>query len=400
MPVSPASQTLPDLTGTFADEGYLQLVHLLGSGGYAKVYRALDTTSSSDDPVFYAVKCMGNGAPGSSDVAILENEFCLHKDVSHHPGVVSFHRIFAGGKDGEFVFMVLGLAAGDMLHSIVLDAVEQCHTEGVFHRDLKPQNFLCNSARIDIRLADFGMATREDESQIFRCGTLAFMSPGSSASCASLPPMLTSILHIMRGLHAPAPTIPWPVAEPSTWQFAAYRADEDNYLADAFHLTPAARDLFRWCFAVDPATRPTIPQMRAAVLNIERYSFAHMLPAKSTPAPAPDPQMLSLSALRNSSMFTPALVSGLPTPSASNSSASSAGPYTPPPIAHPAILDGANVGFAAVHPPPLVPTKLYAPMTILAHLPPIKMAPGYRFLDRNKRDTATRQCFADKLRRV
>ncbi|KAJ7697819.1 kinase-like domain-containing protein, partial [Mycena rosella] len=289
------SQTLPDLTGTFVDEGYLQLVLLLGCGGYAKVYKALDTTSSSDDPVFYAAKCMRNGAPGSTDVAVLTNEFSMHKDVSYHPGVVSFHRIFTGGEDGELVFMVLDLAAGDMLHSVVqrhlyvdrpalvadaflevLDAVEQCHAEGVFHRDLKPQNFLCNSAGTGIRLADLGMATREEESQIFRCGTLAFMSPECADSMPServsyspREPDLWALGVILFTLVTS--TIPWPVAEPSTWQFAAYRADEDNYLADAFHLTPAARDLFRWCFAANPATRPTIPQMRAAVLNIERY---------------------------------------------------------------------------------------------------------------------------------
>ncbi|KAJ7670322.1 hypothetical protein B0H17DRAFT_1335626 [Mycena rosella] len=171
-------------------------------------------------------------------------------------------------------------------------------------------------------------------------------------------------------------TIPWPVAEPSTWHFAAYRADEDNYLADAFHPRRS---------------------MRAAVLNIERYSLAHMLPTKSA---APDPHISRLSALCHSSLSTPALVVGLPTPSAPCSSASSAGPFAPPRSAHPAILDVTNIGFAAVHPPPLVPTKLYAPMTILGDPPPIKMAPEYRFLDRNKRDIATRRRFADKLSRV
>ncbi|KAJ6524869.1 kinase-like domain-containing protein [Mycena vulgaris] len=176
-----ASTTLPDLTGTFFDEGYLQLVELIGCG-YAKVYKALDTTSSSDDPAYYAIKCMRNGAPGSRDVSILPSELRVHRDVSHEPGVVSFHHVFTGDEDGEFVFMVLDLTAGDMLHSIVkrhlyadrpalitgtfmqvLAAVEQCHDNGVLHRDLKPQNFLCDAARTGIRLADFGMATREDE---------------------------------------------------------------------------------------------------------------------------------------------------------------------------------------------------------------------------------------------
>lgn len=196
MPPSPASSGLPDFTGAFVDEGYLQLVQLLGCGGFAKVYKALDTTSSSDNPIYYAVKCMRNGAPGSIDVVVLSNEFAMHRSVAHLPGVISFHRVFTDGNDGEFVFAVLDLATGDMFDTLVkrqvhvdvkntfielLDAVEQCHALGVFHRDLKPGNLLCNPTGTGIQLADFGMATREEESYVFRCGTLAYMSPGSSS---------------------------------------------------------------------------------------------------------------------------------------------------------------------------------------------------------------------------
>lgn len=66
----PASHMLPDLTGAFVDEGYLQLVQLLGYGGFAKVYKALDTTSPEDTPIYYAVKCMRSDVPGSRYVHI------------------------------------------------------------------------------------------------------------------------------------------------------------------------------------------------------------------------------------------------------------------------------------------------------------------------------------------
>ncbi|KAJ7463719.1 kinase-like domain-containing protein [Mycena latifolia] len=436
MPPSPASQSLPDLTGAFVDEGYLQLVELLGCGGYAKVYKALDTTSSSDDPVFYAVKCMRNGAPGSTDVAILKNEFRNHRDVSHQPGVVTFHHIFTDGADGEFVFMVLDLHDGDMLRSLaqrhlyvdrpalvkdaffeVLDAVEQCHSEGVFHRDLKPQNLLCNSAGTGIRLADFGMATKEDESQVFRCGTLAFMSPECADSTphtrVSYSPRQSDLWAVGVILFSLVTSkTPWRVAEPSDTAFGTFRADEDGFLA-GYHLTPPTRALFRGCFAAEPAARPSIPQMREAVRSIECFSLAHMLPASPPPPPvSAHPSMLNLSALCHSSLFTPPLLSGLPAPAPSTlySSASSAGPCTLPLSAHPPILDAANVGFAAVHPPPLVPTKLYAPTTayatdatgsiVMILRAPLKKVPEYRFLDRKKQNISTRQRFADKLRRV
>ncbi|KAJ6524889.1 kinase-like domain-containing protein [Mycena vulgaris] len=419
--MSPASTTLPDLTGAFVDEGYLQLVELLGCGGYAKVYKALDATSSSNDPAYYAVKCIRNGAPGSRDVSILQNEFRMHRDVSHEPGVVSFHHVFTGGEDGEFVFMVLDLAAGDMLHSIVkrplyvdrpaliteafmqvLAAVEQCHENGVLHRDLKPQNFLCDSAGTGIRLADFGMATREDESQIFKCGTPAFMSPGSFPSCAdSTPPNRVSYSPRESDLWAlgvilfslVTSTLPWAVADLSDPKYVAFRTDEDNYLVSMFHLTVAANDLFRWCFAADAVYRPTLAHLRAAVLNIERFSLAEMLPcapAAALPPPAAE-YVPKLSELFSSRLFTPALLSGLPKPAGpSSSSASSAGPGTPslftgsapPSTAIADLLDAANAGLAML-PPPLVPPKLHtyrsAPSSSAGSIvfvlpPPVKMA--------------------------
>jgi hypothetical protein len=75
--MSPPSHLLPDLTGAFVDEGYLQLVQLLGYGRFAKVYKALGTTSSSDDPVYYAVKCMQNGIAGYEATEGLSVNGCI-----------------------------------------------------------------------------------------------------------------------------------------------------------------------------------------------------------------------------------------------------------------------------------------------------------------------------------
>jgi hypothetical protein len=75
--MSPPSHLLPDLTGAFVDEGYLQLVQLLGCGRFAKVYKALGTTSSSDDPVYYAVKCMQNGIAGYEATEGLSVNGCI-----------------------------------------------------------------------------------------------------------------------------------------------------------------------------------------------------------------------------------------------------------------------------------------------------------------------------------
>ncbi|KAJ7769337.1 kinase-like domain-containing protein, partial [Mycena metata] len=190
------SQTLPDLTGEFIDDGCLQLLCLLGSGAYGKVYKALDTTSHPDDLEYYAVKCMHRFEPGSRDAQIQENELMVHTMISDHPRIITLHRQFC---TDEFVFVVLELSAGgDFFSAMVdrscfhanpprvkqamnelLDAVEFLHRNSVYHRDIKPENILCNAAGTDIRLADFGLATQVAVSTQFGCGSRNYMSPES-----------------------------------------------------------------------------------------------------------------------------------------------------------------------------------------------------------------------------
>ncbi|KAJ7218375.1 kinase-like domain-containing protein, partial [Mycena pura] len=286
-----SSSDLPDLTGAFVDEGFLQLVELLNCGSFAKVYKALDTTSPLDDPAFYAVKCMRNAPYDSDRWYDLQNEFSLHDAVSDLPGVVSFRRTFT---DGELVFMVLDLVPHTMLHCIVsravyvdrpmlakdaffelLDVVDQCHRNGVYHCDIKPANILCNADGLGIRLADFGMATREEHLRDFGCGTEPYMAPecvsrsrGShSARAVDLWALAMTLFNLVTG------TVPWSVAALSDPRYAAFRADPDAYLRDTYHLSPAASDLFRWCFDADPAARPSVEQTRAAVLDIDQFSL-------------------------------------------------------------------------------------------------------------------------------
>ncbi|KAJ6605965.1 kinase-like domain-containing protein [Mycena sp. CBHHK59/15] len=291
------AHTLPDLTGAFVDEGYLQLVQLLGCGSNAKVYKALDTTSPCDDPAYYAVKCMKNCPPGSRQTGIYENEFKLHDVVSDHPGVITFHRTFA---DADFVYVVLDLSAGgDMLEAIVkrqvyvgrpalikeafiqlLDTVAYCHQNGVYHRDLKPQNILCNSAGTDIRLADLDSRRRGKNQKI---------SDAVNVCREGLRILLYARFNIW-GLavvlvNLTCGTLAWPVAEMSDTKYAAFRA-EDDFLLQSLYVTPEANDLFRWCFSADPEQRPTLTQLRAAVLEIEYFTLAD-LPCYPPSLPVP-----------------------------------------------------------------------------------------------------------------
>ena len=185
-------------------EGKLQLTEILGTGAYGVVYSAVDIKTG----VRYAVKCLSKfNADGSPlerrQVAYQQREIRLHYRASAHPNVVSMLKIV---DDTDCIYVILEYCPeGDLFLNItergqyvgkddlskkvflqILDAVEHCHNLGIYHRDLKPENILVTDRGDTVKLADFGLATSDDRSEDYGCGSTFYMSPGIFAS--SLPP--------------------------------------------------------------------------------------------------------------------------------------------------------------------------------------------------------------------
>lgn len=189
-PVAPEERLGRFITGS------LQLTGIAGTGAYGVVYSAVDSKTG----VRYAVKCLSkfnaDGTPlDRRQVAFQTREIRLHYLASTHANVVTIHKII---DYPDAIYVVLEYCPeGDLFFNItergqyvgkdelarrvflqILDAVEHCHSLGIYHRDLKPENILVSDLGETVKLADFGLATSADRSEDYGCGSTFYMSPG------------------------------------------------------------------------------------------------------------------------------------------------------------------------------------------------------------------------------
>lgn len=176
--------------------GSLRLDGILGTGAYGVVYSAIDIYTN----VRYAVKTLSkfnaDGTPlDQRQMAFQTREIRLHWEASAHRNVVSMLKIIDGS---DCIFVILEYCPeGDLFYNItecgqyvgkddlakriflqILDAVEFCHSRGIYHRDLKPENVLVKDQGETVKLADFGLATSSERSDDYGCGSTFYMSPG------------------------------------------------------------------------------------------------------------------------------------------------------------------------------------------------------------------------------
>ncbi|KAF7333285.1 Protein serine threonine kinase [Mycena sanguinolenta] len=319
----------PDFTDCLVDEGRLLLTHVLGSGNYGVVYKALDTSSSPDAPIHYAVKCLGPVRPNSTQGSRHEErEIKLHTLCSAHPHIATLHRRFC---HAGFLFIVLELSAGGHLFDAIdtgvfqnndtlvrdvflqlIDAVRYCHDRGVYHRDLKPENILCAADASDIRIADFGLATDCDPPSATAGGSVSYMSPESltlGRESETYEPRQSDIwalciilLNMMSGLY------PWRRAIDADAGFDAFLTD-GGYLRGLFPISDPLNDLLERCFRPVPNVRPTLLQLRTEIAAME-HLFANREEQQETRPDLPSPHLLLRASICVHSAFVPVQLIG------------------------------------------------------------------------------------------
>jgi serine/threonine protein kinase len=179
--------------------GRLQLTGILGVGAYGVVYTAVDIQTN----IPYAVKALNKVGLEPRQRKFQQREIQLHHQASAHPNVVSLVKIM-DAPDCTYV-VIEYCPEGDLFSNIteqgkyvgndamakraflqVLDAVEYCHSIGIYHRDLKPENVLVTDQGMTCKLADFGLATTDHVTSDFGCGSTFYMSPGMSEPVLTL----------------------------------------------------------------------------------------------------------------------------------------------------------------------------------------------------------------------
>jgi len=179
-----------DLPRLFRFGERYQILEKLGEGGMGRVYKALDL--ELDKPV--ALKTVRMEKGGAEILERFKQELILARQITHK-NVVRIHDL--GEFEGMKYFtmeLVEGQSLGEILkertkvtvaESVsfmkqMLSGLAEAHSQGVVHRDLKPQNIMLDNDK-NIRIMDFGIARTADSATMTgtseMMGTPDYISP-------------------------------------------------------------------------------------------------------------------------------------------------------------------------------------------------------------------------------
>ncbi|KAJ6742919.1 SERINE/THREONINE KINASE [Salix viminalis] len=169
--------------------GKYQVGRTIGEGTFAKVKVAVDTTNGHN----VAIKIMDKNMVMESDLKNQVQREIRTMKLLHHPNIVRIHEVI-GSKTK--IYMVMEYISGGQLadklsyakkldesearkifHQLI-DAVDYCHTRGVYHRDLKPENLLLDG-KGNLKVSDFGLSAFHKPASMLTtaCGSPCYVAP-------------------------------------------------------------------------------------------------------------------------------------------------------------------------------------------------------------------------------
>jgi calcium/calmodulin-dependent protein kinase I len=151
---------------------FYELGNSLGSGAFSIVVKGVHRTTNMD----VAVKIINKANCSEEDVKYLQREIDIARSLNHEY-VTTTIECFESDKN---LYIVCEYMAGGTLEEMInrlgrvsetnaklimaniFEAVDHIHTNGIVHRDMKPENLLCTRAELPtvVKLTDFGLARR------------------------------------------------------------------------------------------------------------------------------------------------------------------------------------------------------------------------------------------------
>jgi len=274
------------------------LVKTLGSGYNSKVKLGYEAASNQ----YYAVKIIKHSHP-SLNLKTLKKEIEILSQLKHTNivNLIDFSEsadyVKKSGQTYKAVAITMELAPGGELFEyvadsgrfseetartyfrIIIETLEYCHGQGIAHRDLKPENLLFDGS-FNLKIADFGFATlfagKDGSGQLHTVlGTESYMAPEihmrKPYSGPSVDLFACGIILFILLSGTPPFAKADPKSDPHYKLLCAGRHDvfwkahergkpkqagKENFFSEEF------RDLINAILNVDPATRPTIEQIK------------------------------------------------------------------------------------------------------------------------------------------
>ena len=331
---TPAADALPD--GTWLGE--FRIIRTLGSGGFGIVYLALDTTLQREVAIkeYLPMAIAKRGSGATVEVRVDLPTFNAGLDSFlyearllarfEHPALVKVHQFW---KANNTAYMVMRYYPGRTLKEErrrrhappdetwlrglvlpILDALEQLHQEGVYHRDISPDNIVILEDGSPV-LLDFGSARRVIGDRT--TAVTAVLKPNfAPVEQYAEPPLLRqgpwtdlyalgAVVHYMMTGQAPVPAVVRTMSD-TLAKLAGEGAARFPLVSTTFL---AAID---WSLEVVPAKRPqSVKDLREALVS------SRLLPAKMGPSKLlPHGNALQALAARSLPATAPARASQVP----------------------------------------------------------------------------------------
>ncbi|XP_014222861.1 serine/threonine-protein kinase PLK1-like [Trichogramma pretiosum] len=285
----PSASSWNESIATESEEGYVVdskkgnayfKGHLLGKGGFAKVYLITDITTRKQ----YACKII----PKHQIVQKIHKqkiirEIMIHKQLNH-VNVVQMHHYF---EDSLNVYMLLEACPKKSLVHVLkyrgkvtepearyymkqlVDGVSYIHSRKIIHRDLKPGNMFL-SERMIVKIGDFGLATQPDgQRRVTICGTPNFIAPEvlfkqSYSYEADVWALGCNLYTLLVGQ---------PPFDSATLKETYSRICNHRYRElDDTIATRAGQDLVRWLLQPNPQLRPSLELVKQHPYLSQEYS--------------------------------------------------------------------------------------------------------------------------------